>query len=362
LKAFELLPSRARRSWRIALSVLLAAGAAMTCENPTGPVRRQIALALHPQFATAASGSFGGLSVDQAKLFVVQGETDTISKQSFPFYPDSAQIAAHVSLVLDSTETLQVTVQLLSGGVLMFTGTAPVTVSPSGLAGGTTVEVLLVYVGPGRQVASIQISPRDTGIALGASAQFHLTAMDSSEAPDSLFYAAWSTGGAGNTINANALFHAGQTAGTYWIYAHTPTGIRDSTQIIVSSQKAGVPAGLVKAAGDLQSVPAGTAVPVLPQVKVVDGFGTAVAGVAVTFAVASGGGSLTGGTPTTNASGLATVGSWTLGATPGANTLTATVSGLPPVLFTATGLGGPPSASRCRAASSAWAARATSRW
>jgi len=38
-----------------------------------------------------------------------------------------------------------------------------------------------------------------------------------------------------------------------------------------------------------------------------------VSGVSVTFAVASGSGSITGGSQTTNSSGIATVGSWTLG-------------------------------------------------
>jgi hypothetical protein len=64
--------------------------------------------------------------------------------------------------------------------------------------------------------------------------------------------------------------------------------------------------------------------------------------VSVTFAVASGGGSITGGSTTTNASGIATVGSWTLGTTAGPNTLTATATGLSgsPVTFTATGTAG----------------------
>jgi hypothetical protein len=48
-----------------------------------------------------------------------------------------------------------------------------------------------------------------------------------------------------------------------------------------------------------------------------------------------------GGTATTNSAGLATVGSWRLGTTPGANTLVVTAAGLPPVTFTATGTGDP---------------------
>src|SRR3989442_14103219 len=62
-------------------------------------------------------------------------------------------------------------------------------------------------------------------------------------------------------------------------------------------------------------------------------------GVAVTFAVAAGNGTITGGSQTTNASGVATVGSWTLSPTAGQNTLTATSGTLSgsPVTFTATG-------------------------
>src|SRR5207302_1610753 len=56
----------------------------------------------------------------------------------------------------------------------------------------------------------------------------------------------------------------------------------------------------------------------------------------------AGSGSVTGGTQTTNGSGIATVGSWTLSATAGANTLTATSTGLSgsPVTFNATGTAG----------------------
>jgi adhesin/invasin len=103
------------------------------------------------------------------------------------------------------------------------------------------------------------------------------------------------------------------------------------------------PAAIVSIdAGDGQSATVGTAVATAPRVLVTDLGGNPVSGEAVTFAVASGGGSLTGGSTTTNGAGLASVGSWTLGLTAGANTLTATVSGLTPVTFTATGTAGAP--------------------
>lgn len=90
--------------------------------------------------------------------------------------------------------------------------------------------------------------------------------------------------------------------------------------------------------GNNQSAVVGAAVTTAPSVKITDADGNAVAGVAVIFAVASGGGSVNGSSQTTNAAGIATVGSWTLGTTLGPNTLTATAAGLfgSPITFNAT--------------------------
>jgi hypothetical protein len=74
-----------------------------------------------------------------------------------------------------------------------------------------------------------------------------------------------------------------------------------------------------------------------PSVIVRDGSGNTVGGVHVTFTVTSGGGSLTGANAVSSSSGVATVGSWTLGQTPGTNTVSATTSGLPAITFTAEG-------------------------
>ena len=92
-----------------------------------------------------------------------------------------------------------------------------------------------------------------------------------------------------------------------------------------------------------QSGTAGAAVAEPPSVKVETRNLTLVNGVTVTFAPNEGSGSVTGGVRLTSG-GIATVGSWTLSATPGTNTLlaTATASGLSfigsPVTFTATGV------------------------
>jgi len=80
-------------------------------------------------------------------------------------------------------------------------------------------------------------------------------------------------------------------------------------------------------AGNNQPGLAGYGVNIRPAVRVTNASSNPVPNVTVTFAVASGGGSVTGGTATTNANGVAQVGKWTLGASAGINTLTATVAG-----------------------------------
>jgi YVTN family beta-propeller protein len=97
------------------------------------------------------------------------------------------------------------------------------------------------------------------------------------------------------------------------------------------------PAGISAFAGTPQTGTVGAPVSTPPAVKIVDDGGNPVAGERVTFELFGGGGSITGAVATTDRSGVARVGSWTLGTTAGENRLRATSGTLPPVIFTATG-------------------------
>jgi len=111
-----------------------------------------------------------------------------------------------------------------------------------------------------------------------------------------------------------------------------------ATSTVSATATAGAASNMLTAPGFVgqgQSANASTAVAQRPSVKVQDAGGNGVAGVTVTFAVQAGGGSVTGASVATDANGIATVGSWTLGAALGSNTVRATATGLPPVDFTA---------------------------
>ncbi|HEY6225271.1 MAG TPA: Ig-like domain-containing protein, partial [Gemmatimonadales bacterium] len=128
----------------------------------------------------------------------------------------------------------------------------------------------------------------------------------------------------GTSAGTNTL---GVTSGTLAPLSFTATGTAD------------VAAAIAKSAGDGQSATVNTAVSTNPQVLVTDQFGNPVASATVTFAVTSGGGKVNGATSApvgTDALGHASV-VWTLGASAGANTVSATVAAVTPVSFSATG-------------------------
>lgn len=110
--------------------------------------------------------------------------------------------------------------------------------------------------------------------------------------------------------------------------------VRQTARITVA------PAGgarIERVEGDGQSAPAGSSVPIDPAVRVTDQAGSPVGGVEVVFVVTSGGGSVSGAERATGPDGIARVGEWTLGPTPGLNTLEARAGDLEgsPVSFTA---------------------------
>lgn len=131
---------------------------------------------------------------------------------------------------------------------------------------------------------------------------------------------------------ASAAFRLGNTLGSQTV------SVRTSSQapIIFTMQGIPAPASQMRVqAGDGQTGQAGTDLPVALTVIVTDALENPKAGIPISFAVASGGGSVSTATSVTNAAGLASV-FWTLGPTVGAQTVVATSAGLPGVSFVAT--------------------------
>lgn len=156
--------------------------------------------------------------------------------------------------------------------------------------------------------------------------------------------------GGGSVAAGTALTGSDGAAATRWTLGTGANAIHQASAaagnglaaVFNATAQPGAPAELVATAGPGQSAVVGAPVPIAPAVQVRDGFGNPVPGVPVGFVVGAGGGTVTGGTAVTTSGGFAAAGGWTLGTTAGTNTLLATVAGLAPLTFTATGLPGPP--------------------
>src|SRR5205085_29055 len=142
-------------------------------------------------------------------------------------------------------------------------------------------------------------------------------------------------------VETEGSWTLGATAGSNTLTA-TSGSLTGSPVTFTATGTAGAAAAIAANSPTSQSATAGTAVSTPPSVIVKDANGNPVAQVAVTFAVAPGNGTITGASQTTNASGVATVGSWTLSATAGPNTRSAArrAGTGRPVTFTATGTAG----------------------
>ncbi|HEX9727680.1 MAG TPA: hypothetical protein VGA37_04190, partial [Gemmatimonadales bacterium] len=146
------------------------------------------------------------------------------------------------------------------------------------------------------------------------------------------------TSGGGSVSIDSALTDSTGRAATGWTLGATvgPQSVQAATARLIGTSAtftatgvAGTPANIVIDQGDGQTGLVGTTLPVVPRVLVTDANGNPVPGISVTFEVALGSGNITGATPQTGVNGMAAIGGWTLGTTPGANALRAFLTNPP---------------------------------
>jgi adhesin/invasin len=145
------------------------------------------------------------------------------------------------------------------------------------------------------------------------------------------------TGADGRTSVQRTL---GSTAGTQRTLASVD-GLAGSPVAFVHTAIAGAASGVSIVSGDQQTGPVSTELPQDLVVEVRDAQSNAVPSVAVTWVIGTGGGTVTPATSSTDANGRATA-TWTMGALPGPNTVSAVVSGIGVAGFSATATAGAP--------------------
>ncbi len=235
-------------------------------------------------------------------------------------------------------------------------GVNTVTAAVSGLTGSPVTFTATGTVGAAATIAATSVTTQSTTAGTAVSAPPSVRVADAFGNPVAgvaVTFAVTAGGGVINatTVNTSALGVAaltswtlGATAGVNTVTA-TAAGLTGSPVAFSATGTVGAAANIIAASVVSQSATVGTAVGAPPSIRVRDAVGNGVSGVAVTFTLTSGGGSIAPASPATvisNASGLATLTSWTLGSLAGANTITATATGLSgsPVVFSATGIAG----------------------
>ncbi|HEU4569631.1 MAG TPA: Ig-like domain-containing protein [Gemmatimonadales bacterium] len=315
---------------RTALPVLLGLVAATCTDQPSTAPGGGFAARVQVAPTFGAGAFLAGLPLDQVQVTVVRPAAETLLVRTAPFPADSAALALELPVeLLAPSESLDVTVDLLSGATALFHGTRRVEVQSG--AAGTAPAIPMTFVGPGSQIGSLVVAPRDSVLGYGDTLTFAVAAYDSGAAAVGTFYVRWSSSLAAAPIRADGRLIAPAGRGVTWVAAATPTGIRDSTRITFVP----VPTSVAAFGGNAQSDTVGDtlAAPLVVLVKAADGL--PVQGVPVTFAAVTAGASVVTPAAVTDSLGHASTVA-VLGASAGTQSFTATVAGLPAVTFTAT--------------------------
>ncbi|HEX6040485.1 leishmanolysin-related zinc metalloendopeptidase [Longimicrobium sp.] len=226
--------------------------------------------------------------------------------------------------------------------------TAGTAAAPAGFITRPGAYTRLALYRPGERVSACDADFRaGTAAAPALNTPYPITlrAMDryGNVLPGAVDTVALSPSGPAATVGAAAPLVTGE-AGIPVVYQAVGTSVLTGTGRRTRARRSLVVPAVATIAlygGGNQAAMAGTTVPVAPSVVVRDLGGAPLAGVPVTFAVTGGGGAVTGAVALTNASGVAALGSWVLGAQATINALSATTPGAAgAVAFQASGCAG----------------------
>jgi adhesin/invasin len=168
---------------------------------------------------------------------------------------------------------------------VLFAGSTNVTVVAEGTGPATTAEITLSYVGPGTNVESLTVTPRDTTLTFTESLAFRVTAVGPDRADIPEFFVTWSTSDPSLAISSAGVLQAPAARGQAWVRARAPNGIIDSTRVFFAPK----PTTVSIVSGNAQTGAVGQALrqPLRVVVRAADNLG--VRGAAVRFRGVDGG-------------------------------------------------------------------------
>lgn len=324
---------------RLRASTILFTGllalAAVACGDSVGDSGAAVQLSLQPQFPASYTHGVFDLAVDRVRVRLIRPPAEAVVDTLTVFPPDVAEFAIRVRVPLIARrEVLNASVQLSAGNRVLFSGTRELEVSD---VPGVAPTIPLQYVGPGTEMSSLRIEPRDSALRPGQAFQYRVAAFSGATQIED-FYVGWSTSDPDHVaVNATGHLVAPAERGFFYLRVVSPTGIKDSTRVWISPPAT----NMISVDGDGQSGPVTTQLPEPLVVQVLSAEDEGVPGVPVKFSTVSGG-IVRQQVTLSDAEGLARI-TAVLGPLAGVQIFEASSAGLPTVTFRATALAGPPS-------------------
>ena len=314
------------------MASLLALGATglTQCVDGTGPAGGSSTFGFTPGWKSGASRAMhlleeGGLPLDRVRIILVRPVADTLKDTTITVHRGDPQIDLPLHVNVTPGVVLQVTLQFKSGETILFQGTSPVTTVPLNR---TPVPTTLPmdYVGPGKDATKVIVSPASGSFFTNANITFTASVADDANTVFPNTPIDWNvTDPTMGSFIAGGVFVPAGKVGPATITATTPTGITGSATITLQAPIVATAIAIVSGQG--QSGTIGSALPNPFVVKVTNAAGNGIAGIAVSWNRTAGSGTPATATSTTDAQGNASF-QYTLGSTPGAETIVASAVGL----------------------------------
>ncbi|MEP6572734.1 MAG: hypothetical protein ABJD11_08560 [Gemmatimonadota bacterium] len=231
-----------RRWWLSlgALAALLAVGSCSLDESAAGPGGPGAAgikfTAPLPRFSRVGPT----LAIEQLRVTITRPSTvidapptDTLAARTFPFDVNAVALNASLPvLLINQAEQLDISLSYETAQsiplfftqqrVLVHTGApAPAALPPP------------VYIGPGFNIAALNLTPLDTTVTGGDSLLYQVSAIDANQQPVTSFYINWSTSDPRVTINALGLLRTPSISKVIDISATTPNSVVATTTVTV---------------------------------------------------------------------------------------------------------------------------------
>jgi hypothetical protein len=259
-----------RRSILTAVGLIAAISALACSDSLFGGARGggHAHIAVQPRFSErdaqiyASLKSFG-LSVTSLTVAIIKpGTTDTVAQTTITVgdTQDSVLVSLEVPVV-GNEEHFTAGIVMFSGTLKLFEGSVDVVARPA--SAGVVAPALLVpvWVGPGTNATSITISPRDLTMAINSTLPFTATATDVNGVPvaDPEFVSRWRWRVSDTSLASiplvGGIFTAKGTPGVVKLSVVTPTLLRDTVTITISSQ---LPLAKVRFLNQLATLDRGT--------------------------------------------------------------------------------------------------------